>query len=81
MAILNLLLGGFLVYLVTFGFKDREPPTVSIKFPTNGYEFRSFKKILDHSWENPEDLYVNIKNQVQISRFQNIVNPNNFQTK
>ena len=25
--------------------KDREPPTVSINLPTNGYEFRAFKKI------------------------------------
>ena len=43
--ILSTLLALALGYIITYGMKDREPPTVSINLPTNGYEFRAFKKI------------------------------------
>ena len=43
--ILNYLLAGALGYLVLIGLKDKEPPNVSIKFPKDGYEFRTLKQI------------------------------------
>ena len=43
--ILSTLLALALGYIITYGMKDREPPTVSINLPTNGYEFRAFKKL------------------------------------
>ena len=43
--ILNYLLAGVLGYLMLIGLKDKEPPDVSIKFPKDGYEFRSSKSI------------------------------------
>ncbi|MAQ43588.1 MAG: hypothetical protein CMG25_03785, partial [Candidatus Marinimicrobia bacterium] len=45
MGVLNYLLAGVLGYLMLIGLKDKEPPNVSIKFPKNGYEFRSLKQI------------------------------------
>ena len=42
--ILNYLLAGALGYLMLIGLKDKEPPNVSIKFPNNGYEFKSVKQ-------------------------------------
>ena len=45
MAVLNYILVGVLGYIVLFGLKDREDPTVSINFPKNDYEFRTNRKI------------------------------------
>ena len=45
MTVLNYLMGAFIGYLILFGLKDREPPTVIIKFPTDGYEYRTMKMI------------------------------------
>ena len=43
--ILQILLALALGYIVTYGMKDREPPTIEINLPTNGYEFRAYKNI------------------------------------
>ena len=45
MGILNLLLAAGVSYIVLFGLKDREPPTVEILFPKDNYEFRTTKQI------------------------------------
>ena len=45
MAILNGILALGIGYIVLFGLKDREPPTIEIIFPTDNYEFRTNKLI------------------------------------
>ena len=45
MGILNVLLAAGVSYIVLFGLKDREPPTVEILFPKDNYEFRTNKQI------------------------------------
>ena len=45
MAILNVFLAAGISYIVLFGLKDREPPTVEIIFPKDNYEFRTNKPI------------------------------------
>ena len=45
MGILNVVLAAGVSYIVLFGLKDREPPTVEILFPTDNYEFRTTKQI------------------------------------
>ena len=45
MGILNIALAAGVSYIVLFGLKDREPPTVEILFPKDNYEFRTNKPI------------------------------------
>ena len=45
MGILNIALAAGISYIVLFGLKDREPPTVEILFPKDNYEFRTNKQI------------------------------------
>ena len=45
MGILNIILGAAISYIVLFGLKDREPPTIEIIFPKDNYEFRTNKLI------------------------------------
>ena len=45
MAILNGILALGIGYIVLFGLKDREPPTIEIIFPADNYEFRTNKLI------------------------------------
>ena len=42
---LNYILVAVLGYIVMFGLKDREDPTIIINFPKDGYEFRSNRQI------------------------------------
>ena len=52
MPILNYLLAGALGYIVFFGMKDKEGPSVIIKFPQDGYEFRTSKSISVQAKDN-----------------------------
>ena len=42
---LNILLAGALGYIMFLGTKDTESPIVKINFPSDGYEFRTYKQI------------------------------------
>ena len=57
--ILNYLLAGVLAYLMLTGLKDKDAPDVSIKFPKDGYEFRSSKSISLFS-QTKSHLLINI---------------------
>ena len=50
--ILNVILAGGIAYILIFGFKDREPPIVKIKFPKNNYTFRANKPINVYADDN-----------------------------
>ena len=52
MGALNILLGAAIGYIVLFGLKDREPPTVDIIFPKDNYEFRTNKLITVSAKDN-----------------------------
>ena len=45
MTILNAALALGIGYIIFFGLKDREPPTIEIIFPNDNYEFRTNKLI------------------------------------
>ena len=75
MNILDYLLAGALIYIITFGMKDREPPTVSVNLPTNGYEFRAFRNISITAKDNKGIKSITYKIDGIIYHIENSENP------